>query len=242
LTLDERQSIGQKRTGRRAKQQPTGKSIVPQPERRNEIFPTTDEVGDCPSEEEGGDREEEEEPAEQGKGNWIRNSTLPFKGSTIAKPRPPRTGRKLKKHRTPNSCRIYGGAPSSTPPKIPRPNLLWFGSMSRGPRDPPEQGPLKETGNPVETERTNATAAEVNPPVPLPELPTRQSFKATSARMAREEARAKYVTKEKKELTITPNTMLRGLHRYGLHEFDGPASPLSTRSNSLQWHVKSTKK
>jgi len=78
----------------------------------------------------------------------------------------------------------------------------------------------------VETERTNATAAEVNPPVPLPELPTWQSFKATSARMAREEARAKYVTKEKKELTITPNTMLRGLHRCGLHEFDGPASPI----------------
>ena len=70
-------------------------------------------------------------------------------------------------------------------------NLMWFGSMSRGPRDPPEQGPLKETENPVETERTNATAAEVNPPVPPPELPTRQSFKATSARMAREEARAK---------------------------------------------------
>jgi len=41
LTLDERQSIRQKRTGRRAKQQPTGKPIVPQPERRNEIFPTT---------------------------------------------------------------------------------------------------------------------------------------------------------------------------------------------------------
>jgi len=95
---------------------------------------------------------------------------------------------------------------------------MWFGSMSPGPRDPPEQGPLKETENPVETEITNATAAEVNPPLPLPEL----SFKATSARMAREEARAKYV----KELTITPNTMLRGLHRYGLHEFDSPASPL----------------
>ena len=28
-----------------------------------------------------------------------------------------------------------------------------------------------------------------------------------------------------KELTITSNTMLRGLHRYGLHEFDGPVSP-----------------
>jgi len=55
LTLDERQSIWQKRTGRRAKQQPTGKPIVPQPERRNEIFPTTEEVGDCPSEEEGGE-------------------------------------------------------------------------------------------------------------------------------------------------------------------------------------------
>jgi len=47
----------------------TGKPIVPQTECRNEIFPTTDEVGDCPSEEEGGDGEEEEEPAEQVKGN-----------------------------------------------------------------------------------------------------------------------------------------------------------------------------
>jgi len=60
LTLDERQSIWQKRTGRQAKHQPTGN--VPQPERRNEIFPTTVEVGDCPSKEEGGDGEEEEEP------------------------------------------------------------------------------------------------------------------------------------------------------------------------------------
>ena len=171
--------------------------IVPQPERLNEIFPTTEEVGDCPSDEEGGDGEEEEEPAEQGKGNWLRNSSLPFKGSTVAKPRPPRTGRKPKKRRTPNGCRIYGGAPSSTPPKTPRPNPMWFGSMSRGPRDPPEQGPPKETDNPVETERTDVTAAEVNPPVSLPELPTWQSFKATFARMAREEARAKYVTKKK---------------------------------------------
>jgi len=74
---------------------------------------------------------------------------------------------------------------------------MWFGSMSRGPCDPPEQGLLKETENPVETERTNVTAAEVNPPLPLPELPTWQSFKATSARMAQEEARVKYVTKKK---------------------------------------------
>ena len=88
LTLDERQSI-EKRTGRREKQQPTGKPIVPQPERLNETFPTAEEVGDCPSEEEDGYGDEEEEPAEQGKGNCIRNSTLPFKGSTIAKPRPP---------------------------------------------------------------------------------------------------------------------------------------------------------
>ena len=73
---------------------------------------------------------------------------------------------------------------------------MWFGSMSRGPRDPPEQGTPKETDNPVETERTDVTAA-VNPPVFLPELPTWQSFKATFARMAREEARAKYVTKNK---------------------------------------------
>ena len=85
----------------------------------------------------------------------------------------------------------------------------------------------------METERTNATAAEDKPPVPFPELPTRQSFKETSARMARKEARAKYVTKEKKELAITPNTILRGLHRYGLNEFDGPASPLIDQITSI---------
>ena len=71
--------IGQKLTGRRAKQQPTGKPIVPQPEPRNEMFPTTDEVGDCPSEEEGGDGEEEEEPAEQGKGNSDATARSPSK-------------------------------------------------------------------------------------------------------------------------------------------------------------------
>ena len=157
------------------------------------MFPTTEEVGDCPSEEEG----EEEEPGKQGKGNCLRNSTLPFKGSTAAKPRPPRTRRKPQKRKTPNGCHIYGAAPSSTPPKTPRPKPMWFGSMSRGPCDPPEQGLLKETENPVETERTNVTAAEVNPPLPLPELPTWQSFKATSARMAQEEARVKHVTKKR---------------------------------------------
>ena len=80
----------------------------------------------------------------------------------------------------------------------------------------------------------NATAAEVNPPVPLFELPTWQTFKATSARMAREEARAKYVTKKKRELTITPNTMLQGLHRYGLHEFCGPAPPLIDQTTFIE--------
>jgi len=34
------------------------------------------------------------------------------------------------------------------------------------------------------------------------------------------------MTGREKELTITSNTMLRGLHRYGLHEFDGHALPL----------------
>jgi len=106
FTLDKRQSIGQKRTGSRAKQQPTGKPIVPQPERLNEISPAAEEVRDCPSEEEDRNGEEEWEPAEQGKGNWLRNSTLPFKGSTVTKPRPPRTGRKPKKRRTPNGCRM----------------------------------------------------------------------------------------------------------------------------------------
>jgi len=86
----------------------------------------------------------------------------------------------------------------------------------------------------VETDRTKATAAEVNPPVPLPELPTWQTFKATSARMAREEARAKYVTKKTKELTIAPNTMLQGLHRYGLHEFCGPAPPLIEQTTFIE--------
>jgi len=47
LTLDERQSIGQK-TGRRAKQQQTGKPIVPQPERLNKMFPTQRRLGTAP--------------------------------------------------------------------------------------------------------------------------------------------------------------------------------------------------
>jgi len=34
------------------------------------------------------------------------------------------------------------------------------------------------------------------------------------------------MTGREKELTITPNTMLQGLHHYGLHEFYGPAPPL----------------
>jgi len=34
------------------------------------------------------------------------------------------------------------------------------------------------------------------------------------------------MTGREKELTITSNTMLRGLHRYGLHEFYGPAPAL----------------
>ena len=34
------------------------------------------------------------------------------------------------------------------------------------------------------------------------------------------------MTGREKELTITSNTMLRGLHRYGLHEFDSQVPPL----------------
>jgi len=34
------------------------------------------------------------------------------------------------------------------------------------------------------------------------------------------------MTGREKELTITSNTMLRGLYRYGLHEFDGQVPPL----------------
>ena len=59
---------------------------MPQAERRNEIFPTTDEVGDCPSEEEGGDGEEEEEPAE---GRSRRNLRSRAKGTGYATARSP---------------------------------------------------------------------------------------------------------------------------------------------------------
>jgi len=37
-----------------------------------------------------------------------------------------------------------------------------------------------------------------------------------------------------KELTITPNTMLQGLHRYGLHEFYGPAPPLINQTTFIE--------
>ena len=64
------------------------------------------------------------------KGTGYATARSPSKAQR-SKPRPLRTGRKPKKRRTPNGCCIYGGAPSSTPPKIPRPNPMWFGSMSR---------------------------------------------------------------------------------------------------------------
>ena len=34
------------------------------------------------------------------------------------------------------------------------------------------------------------------------------------------------MTGREEELAMTSNTMLRGLHRYGLHEFDGQTPPL----------------
>ena len=50
------------------------------------------------------------------------------------------------------------------------------------------------------------------------------------------------MTGREKELTITSNTMLRGLHRYGLHEINGQLPPQIDQIHSLQWPVMSSKK
>jgi len=42
------------------------------------------------------------------------------------------------------------------------------------------------------------------------------------------------MTGREKELTITPNTMLQGLHRYGLCEFCGPAPPLIDQTTFIE--------
>ena len=152
--------------------------------------------------------EEEGEAVEQGKGNWLRDSTLPFKGSTTVKPQPPRTGRKPKKRRSPNCGRMYGGASSSNPHKTPRPVPMWFGSASRRPCDPPEHAPPRETDNPAETGRPAETASEANLTVPPPELPTRQSLRAAAVGQARVEARDEHVAKKKlkrrkRQLTVS---------------------------------------
>jgi len=42
------------------------------------------------------------------------------------------------------------------------------------------------------------------------------------------------MTGREKELTITPNTMLRGLHRYGLHDFCSPAPPLIDETTFIE--------
>jgi len=90
FTLDKRQSIGQKRTGSRAKQQPTGKPIVPHPERLNEIFPAAKEVRDCPSEEEDGNVKEEEEPALLGSSHMVSDlSSFSMIYRRIPHPPPP---------------------------------------------------------------------------------------------------------------------------------------------------------
>jgi len=42
------------------------------------------------------------------------------------------------------------------------------------------------------------------------------------------------MTGREKKLTITPNTMLQGLHSYGLHEFYGPAPPLIDQTTFIE--------
>jgi len=42
------------------------------------------------------------------------------------------------------------------------------------------------------------------------------------------------MTGRDKELTITPNTMLQGLHRHGLHDFCNPAPPLIDQTTFIE--------
>jgi len=89
LPAHERKSIGQRRAGRKTLRQPTDRPQVLQSERLNAVFPAEEGVKDGLPEEEGISCWEEEEVGEQGQGNWLRDCTLPFKGSTVAKPRAP---------------------------------------------------------------------------------------------------------------------------------------------------------
>jgi len=50
------------------------------------------------------------------------------------------------------------------------------------------------------------------------------------------------MTGQEKELTITPNTMLKGLHRYGLHDFCSPAPPLIDQTTSIEMACEELKK
>ena len=68
------------------------------------------------------------------RGTGYVTARSPSKAQLLPSPGPPRTGRKPKKRRSLNDGRIYGGAPSSSPQKPPRPFHSWFGSASRGPR------------------------------------------------------------------------------------------------------------
>jgi len=42
------------------------------------------------------------------------------------------------------------------------------------------------------------------------------------------------MTGREKELTITPNTMLQGLYRYGLHDFCSPVPPLIDQTTFIE--------
>jgi len=42
------------------------------------------------------------------------------------------------------------------------------------------------------------------------------------------------MTDREKELTITSNTMLHGLHRHGLHDFCSPAPPLIDQTTFME--------
>ena len=42
------------------------------------------------------------------------------------------------------------------------------------------------------------------------------------------------MTGRDKELTITPNTLLQGLHRHGLHDFCSPSAPLIDQTTFIE--------
>ena len=118
LTLDERQSI-EKRTGRREKQQPTGKPIVPQPERLNEILPATEEVGDCTSEEEGGNGEERRSLQSRAKGSGYATARSPLKAQPLLNPALLELDAS-QRNAGPRTAAIFMGEPPRVPHKNPR--------------------------------------------------------------------------------------------------------------------------